>query len=607
MAIGLLESDINLQDSSQRIQISDIIIKGNQKLTQQKYDSAISLYSYADSIAKLFDDFSNSSVCNHNIGLCYSRKGKYVLAREYFENSILLCDENSNELRKAHYQISLGVLFKKMGMFEHSMQIIMNSISIAESYENEELLATSLNAVAGIQNTFGNYEDAISYYYQVENIFKSSNNLKGLSVVYNNMGNVFLNMDSLSLSKSFYRESINIKRILNGENSIVSPYKNIGDLCLKLNQSDSAMSYYLKAYENSKIIGNISKTIMVLVALVDISIQNNDFKSATNYVSEISRLDRRNIGEDLHLDYLKSFKEYYKAIDKYEKALLYSEKYIDKSDEIFNFEKTRGLNELRFQYEAEKKDKKIIYLNQLDRIKSKSLRIKNRGLVFMSSGIISIIALLIFVILAYRRSQTDKKKIQLLMRENRHRTQNNLQLLSSVLSIQADQVKEEHREEVMAAEFRVQSIVLLNQLLEYKEESDRVSLELYIQSIAEGLIDAYTIGNQVKLEVNISKIKVPASKMTHIGLILNELMTNALKYAFDGISKPIISITCLERVDEQYQLSISDNGVGLQKGWEERSNSSMGINLVKDLSDQLNGHFIIENRKGSYFELIFNI
>lgn len=600
-------NDKNSQDSAKLIQINNIILHGNKMIAEQKYDSAIQIYSIADSLAILSNNLSSSAGCIHNIGLCYLHLGEYMKCKEYFEAAILLSKEIGDELKLARYQMSLGVLYKKLDMFDISMQNIMKSISIAEKYDNKELMATAYNAIAGIQNSLGDYKNALIYYFKVSNIFENQGNINELVKVYNNIGNVYKDSDSLQLSKYYFNKSLKINLLNTNKSLLITTYKNLGDVYSYENEADSAALFYKLALSISNEIGHISKSYNCLVALAKLELNYKNYNSVSNHLQDIEQLDKTNISNDLLLSYFEVSKMYYKEIHQFENAFQFSELYTHKKDEIFNIEKTKGINELKFQYETEKKDQTILYLNELDALKSQSLKSKNISLIIILAGFVMILVLAVFYIMAFRKKKKAYAYIQLLMQESRHRTQNNLQLLSSILSLQVEQVDESHKDAVMTAEYRVQSIVILNKQLDISESKDKILLYDYLFSLSEGLIDAYTSENHIQFHLNLDNILVHPHQAVHIGLIVNELITNSLKYAFHDINNPSINIECKLLDEKRCQLVIRDNGVGLKPGWEEKSRKSLGMSLVKDLCHQLHGNFIIENRDGFFFQILFKI
>jgi two-component sensor histidine kinase len=501
----------------------------------------------------------------------------------------------------------MGVLYKKLDMLDVSMKYIMESITIAEKLNDENLMATSYNAIAGIQNKLGNYSDAISYYSKAETIFVNQNNYKGLANVYNNIGNVFSNLDSLELAKEYFLKSLKLKQKYGNIASLVSAHKNLGKLFLKLNIVDSSEFHFKKALNLSLEINHQSKTFSNLTALANLYLNEKEFDSTCFYLNRAKNIFNEALSNYLQLEYFEISMRYYQEVGLYRNAFAFAELYSEKKDEIFNIEKTKDLNDLRFQYETKKKEETIQYLNEIDQIKSKSIVAKNRFIVIILVGFFFILILAVFYIISYRNKRKAYAYIQLLMKETRHRTKNNLQLLSSILNLQVDQVNTEHKDAVMAAEYRVQSIVTLNNHLDINGRKDRIHLFDYINSLTKGLVNAYIEGDAVKLELNSSDFTIPEYQATHVGLIVNELITNSLKYTAPIIADPIITINCNKLDTNDCLLVIKDNGNGLDSGWENKLKDSFGLGLVIDLCHQLYAEYLIENRNGFYFEAQFKI
>lgn len=592
-----LEEDENISTHNF---IAHIILQGNDLLEQQKFDSAVLIYTLADSLATLQGDLNNSAVCNHNIGLSYYREGKYILSKKYFEEGIDLIKMTDDEIKTAHYQISLGILYKQLSVYDKSMDLIMKSILIAEDHKDFLLMGVAYSAIAGIQNTLGNYKKALDYYSLTVDIGKELNDSSLLAKAYNNIGNVYQGSGAYELAKKFYFKSIKNKNQILETISFAITYKNLGDVCLSINQLDSADYYYKKALKISHKTNHKNRITTSLIALADLNLQKRNYTFSLSYLDSISKNDIDLIGKNDLIDYYKLYKEVYEDTKQYEKAIEYSALYNDAKDDLYNSEKTKGLDELRFQYETEKKDQTINHLNEINTL-------KNIGIVVMIIGLVLISFLSFRLFRAYGRKKKDNDYIKLMSQEARHRTKNNLQLLSSILRLQSYQTQDEQKETVLSTEHRVQSIVLLNRHLEIDENKNLISLAEYIKSLAEGLIDAYTLNSQVQLDINLTNIHIPPHHAVHLGLITNELITNSLKYAFKDKSNPQISIECLALEDNQYQFIFQDNGIGLDFDWKSQSKSSFGIGLIKDLCEQLYGDIKIENRDGFYFQLIFSI
>lgn len=588
---------IELENS---IQIRDIILEGNKLLAKQKYNDAIKKYALADSLAAEIENDRLQASSKHNIGLCYFRLGEYIICKDFFEDALFYSERIGDEVNTAQYLMSMGSLYKKQAAYSKSLEYIFESLKLSEKHNDFALIASAYNSTAGIQKSLGNYRESIQYYNDALKIFKKQGDQASIASVYNNIGNVFQVMDSLEISKVYYHMSIDGKQKLANERAIIISLKNLGESCLKLGQLDSAQYYYLQALEISEKINHKGKIGICLNALGELSIITMQYDSALLYLEKARFISidyqlRKTLLENYRLS-----KDLFYKIQQNQKAFQFSELYNSLNREIYDQEKTKGINELRFKYETDKKDSEIIALNQINKL-------KNRNLVLISGALSLIVILTIGLFVAYRQKKNAHSHIQLLMNESQHRTKNNLQLLSSILSLHSAQVSAEQRDAVMSAEYRVQSIVLLNKQLDIDNKKGRISLSDYLKNLSDGLLDAYSEDGIIELITDFADIRILPHHATHLGLIANELITNSLKYAFDGVLKPFIIMECELIAKDLCKLIIRDNGNGLPPNWEERSESSLGLSLVKDLSEQLKGELQIKNKDGFYFQLVFPI
>jgi two-component sensor histidine kinase/CheY-like chemotaxis protein len=198
---------------------------------------------------------------------------------------------------------------------------------------------------------------------------------------------------------------------------------------------------------------------------------------------------------------------------------------------------------------------------------------------------------------ALRRAAHEKA---LLLQEIHHRVKNNLQMISSLLNFQKEYVTDQHTLEILReTQSRVRSIALIHEKLYESPSLASVDMGAYARGLVSML--AQTHGSTVATDVRIADVVFPISIAVPCGLILSELMTNALKHAFPGqpraanANMPAIVVE-LKYVD-QYILSVSDNGVGL--GANPHSASSLGARLVEMFAEQLGGTVAYSNGGGT--------
>ena len=192
-----------------------------------------------------------------------------------------------------------------------------------------------------------------------------------------------------------------------------------------------------------------------------------------------------------------------------------------------------------------------------------------------------------------------------LLKEVQHRIKNTMNTMVSVLSLQAETVQEIAAVEALTdAKSRFQSMeVLYNQL--YRTDSHKsASVKEYLDQLARSVISLFPNGAGVELITDIEDISLDAGRLSPLGMIVNELVTNSMKYAFSGHAVPRLSIQ-VHRRDGSITVIVQDNGSGLPESFDIRTSRGFGLTMVTNLTEQLNGTIQIENSTGSRFVLSF--
>lgn len=173
------------------------------------------------------------------------------------------------------------------------------------------------------------------------------------------------------------------------------------------------------------------------------------------------------------------------------------------------------------------------------------------------------------------------------MKEVHHRVKNNLQLISSILSLEESETKEEQTKKILkTTKDRIQSISLIHTKLYQDTKIREVELKVYMEDLMNQLL---SLSSNVELDLNIDPVKLELDQMIPLGLILNELVTNSLKYAFPIQQEARIELKIKEE-EENLQVLYKDNGGGVDLDQMKKSNS-IGMIIVEDLIYQLKGEF----------------
>jgi two-component sensor histidine kinase len=281
----------------------------------------------------------------------------------------------------------------------------------------------------------------------------------------------------------------------------------------------------------------------------------------------------------------------------YKSALAFKQKAYNLRDSIASMESDAKMSEMLTKYETEKKEETIA--SQESIILQQSL-IQNLviGLAVLLFGLL---------ILGYISFQSRAKKNrllasknaenELLLKEIHHRVKNNLEVVSGLLALQSSQIDDQSTKDAMQeSQNRVNSIGIVHQKLYQGTNLGAVEMKDYVLNLSESILDSFGATGKVDLELAMEQLDLDIDTAVPLGLIINELITNAVKYAFPNKEHGKLTIKLERQKDNVLHLVVSDNGVG-KSGITY--GTGFGGQLISLLTNQLNGTMTEENENGT--------
>jgi PAS domain S-box-containing protein len=207
----------------------------------------------------------------------------------------------------------------------------------------------------------------------------------------------------------------------------------------------------------------------------------------------------------------------------------------------------------------------------------------------------------------YEEIKTALKEKELLLREVHHRVKNNLQIMSSLLSLQARSVPDERvRQICVDLQCRVRAMALVYGTLYQSGDLAHINFSQYLRRLTSEMLRSYGEDtNRIRIELEAEQVELNLETAIPCGLLVSELVSNALKHAFPAGRSGRIRIEAHRNADRTYTLTVSDNGVGLPKDFDFRNTHSMGMELVQSLSEQLGGVVHVHSGDGTTFRVTF--
>jgi PAS domain S-box-containing protein len=205
-----------------------------------------------------------------------------------------------------------------------------------------------------------------------------------------------------------------------------------------------------------------------------------------------------------------------------------------------------------------------------------------------------------------RKIRDSLKEKEVLLKEVHHRVKNNLQVISSILNLQSSYVSDPSTLDILQeSQNRIKSMSFIHETLYRTTDFSSINFSEYIKSLSHNLIQSYRLQNcTVDFVADIDTIEMSIDQSIPCGLIVNELVSNALKYAYKDRKKGKLIIELKEK-GNQVSLKISDDGVGLPENFKYEKNDSLGVQLVYSLTEQLDGTIEVNSEKGTSFLITF--
>lgn len=310
----------------------------------------------------------------------------------------------------------------------------------------------------------------------------------------------------------------------------------------------------------------------------------------------------------------------------YDSSITHYQNFAKIKDSLYDISNNKKIEELKVQYQTLKREENIKKLEGQSKLQQSKLD-KSKLLINFSVGAI----LLLFVIIGlfynhYQLKQKSNRKLELkekeislqnknlqnlliekewLMKEIHHRVKNNLQTVMSLLNSQTEFIEDDLAlSTIKSSQHRIHAMSLIHQKLYMSENIASINMPIYINELVEYLRDAFNLNQRIRFVIEIEELELEVTQAIPVGLIINEAVTNSIKYAFPDNQKGLISISLTSTETNRYLLTIQDNGIGMPLK-ADKINTSFGMSLIEGLSEDLEGDFSIENNNGTVLKLSF--
>ncbi len=329
------------------------------------------------------------------------------------------------------------------------------------------------------------------------------------------------------------------------------------------------------------------------------------------------------------LNIIKQYAIYYDKVGAYRQSIDYYNRYLTYKDSIDYKENLKEL--ISSQVASQVAEKENLIIESQKNIQEKNSEVSKQKTIRNALLFCGLILISVVVFISYQLKQTKNQKQlleiknnqietrneiidkslsekDLLIKEVHHRVKNNLQIISSLLKLQSGKTNNlEIQNSLGEAQDRINSMALLHQLLYRNNQMTSLLFNEYLESLINQISGSFSLTKKnITIQSHIIELELDLDTAIPLGLITNELLSNAYKHAFND-NGGIIKVQLSKLVKNTYQLKVSDNGQGLAADFDLTSVGSLGLDIVAILSEQINAELKIYNDKGAHFEIIFKV
>ncbi|MBO2012121.1 histidine kinase dimerization/phosphoacceptor domain -containing protein [Hymenobacter negativus] len=602
--------------------LSDVYTYSDTDIAQR-----IACLQHAKALYKTLGDAANAAYVLKTIADLHMQKGQVGLAREELQQALTLY--RSIGYRRLYYTYDLlGTVSSRLGEFREAIRYGQATIESARANQDTTDLSLFYVRVGLIYNTLKQYPDALAYYNlaerHAEQVRDSSSiiyvtSLTTATLIAQNRPQQALRLALEKLRRYAHCTCSNraVFTILYGCYLANRQFTEAEKVCLQeINRLESLKpSDYKTTMEET------------YFAICRLYLTTRQYSKARLYAEKAWALQSA-VGPPWRAAMQRLLFRLDSAQGNYLAAIGHQQRYLALHDSIFDEKKSQQIASLQIQYETQKKEQDLALLTKQNLVQQANLRRRESQ---RNASVAIGVMLVLLLSLGYnryrlkqrsnqqleaRQAEIDRKNAALqtlvrekesLLKEIHHRVKNNLQVVMSLLNSQASYLANDTAlAAIQESQHRVQAMALIHHKLYQSEQVARIAMPAYLNELVAYLRDAYNLPQLIGFELAVQPVELDVTQAVPLGLIVNEAVTNILKYAFPQGRPGRVQVILRRLTGNDYELEISDNGVGLSPNYAPERSCSLGMTLIHGFSKQLGGTLTIRNDEGLKITLTFS-
>lgn len=548
-------------------------------------------------------------------GVFYKNLGEFSQSEAYFnrfeEKQILLGDT----MRIAAVNMTKANLYSDQGLLSKSMEAATRALKLYSSLADTNGILSANSKVGYLLNEIGNWEEALACHQKSLEIARRSKNISEEIISNTNIALVYEKQKDYKKATEYYQNAYNIGETTDNTYQKVLNRYNLANIYLLQEQIDAAAPYARAASALSDSLSTPGLSSASKAILADVLTKKGQVSEALVILKSVRAQYYNQLGLRDQRDIESAFVEAYKAKGDLATAFPHLERLKMLNDSLVGLDSRKNIQTLSVQYETEKKEAEITLLNTQKQAAENIIQQKNRTIWIGGMAALLLMALSSFLYWLYRKYRMQKEALAIalqdrenLLQEIHHRVKNNLQIISSLLRLQSRHMTEADAVQALnEGEARVNSMAIIHHhLYTQADHLSQVNVQNYIRDLCHHLAASFNSSNlKVQIQQEVDPIYLDVNTMVPLGLILNELITNAYKYAFVGRSQGHILVRFSSPQAGALAIQVKDDGIG--KPMDESAKEGFGSRLITTFLRKLEAEQSITIDGGTQIDIRLSI
>ena len=537
-------------------------------------------------------------------GRFQSTQGAILLRMEKLDSALVVLNAAKDKIEDRDLPFlytQIGYVYERKGLLGRAADYAMKSLRLAENLNDKRSIAVAYSDLSNLFWKQSKFNQGLEYGLRSLVLFEQRgiHDLDYDFTLYV-VGNNLMALEEYEEAMDYYEHAIAIGERYGFYNNLSDIYISLVDLHAVLKNYEQAEIAGRNALKYAELLDNNFMLMRSWLAIGKLQNLQGKYLSALESLSKSIEIATDEFGDEFYLSQAyEGLGKAYAGSHSYKEAYLAFEEYDRLKNAIFTAEADHRISLLQTEYDVAQKESTIqVQENQIKKQRSRQT-------------FISIIAalLLLLLVLLYKTVQSNKRKNNLLelkneekeflLKEIHHRVKNNLEIVSSLLALQSEQITDRKvRDAMQKSQHRVHSMSMIHQKLYQGKSLAVIEMKDYFTNLSNYIIDTFDAQNRISVDCDMQKLELDVDMAVPIGLIVNELLTNSMKYAFPNGEKGSVTIRLAEN-NEHLLLEVNDNGIGKPLSTGNNEGTGFGTQLISLLTRQLEGKMSLEVKDGT--------